>query len=62
MAKLFISELLIRISNIGMQILGGHAYTMDHDMQRYWRDGRNATVGAGTSQIQRTLIARELGL
>jgi alkylation response protein AidB-like acyl-CoA dehydrogenase len=31
-------------------------------VQRHWRDGRNATIGGGTSQIQRQLIARELGL
>lgn len=62
MAKLFVSEMLARTSTLGMQILGGHAYTMDHDMQRYWRDARNVTVGGGTSQIQRELIARGLGL
>ncbi|MGD9945205.1 MAG: acyl-CoA dehydrogenase family protein [Burkholderiaceae bacterium] len=62
MAKLFVSELFARLTTQGMQILGGHAYTLDHDMQRHWRDARNATVGGGTSQIQRQLIARELGL
>lgn len=62
MAKLFVSEALQKITNVGMQVLGGHAYTTDHDMQRHWRDARNATVGGGTSQIQRQLIARELGL
>ncbi len=62
MAKLYVSEMLARTTTLGMQILGGHAYTTDHDMQRYWRDARNATVGGGTSQIQRQLIARELGL
>lgn len=62
MAKLYVSEMLQRITATGMQILGGHAYTTDHAMQRHWRDARNATVGGGTSQIQRQLIARELGL
>ncbi|MBU67024.1 MAG: acyl-CoA dehydrogenase [Cupriavidus sp.] len=62
MAKLYVSEMLQRVTASGMQILGGHAYTTDHDMQRHWRDARNATVGGGTSQIQRQLIARELGL
>lgn len=62
MAKLYVSEMLQRITASGMQILGGHAYTTDHAMQRHWRDARNATVGGGTSQIQRQLIARELGL
>ncbi|AZS81018.1 acyl-CoA dehydrogenase [Achromobacter xylosoxidans] len=62
MAKLYVSEMLQRVTASGMQILGGHAYTTDHAMQRHWRDARNATVGGGTSQIQRELIARELGL
>lgn len=62
MAKLYVSEMLQRATQTGMQILGGHAYTYDHDMQRHWRDARNASVGGGTSQIQRELIARELGL
>lgn len=62
MAKLYVSEMLQRVTSAGMQILGGHAYTTDHAMQRHWRDARNATVGGGTSQIQRQLIARELGL
>ncbi|WP_454689711.1 acyl-CoA dehydrogenase family protein [Achromobacter aloeverae] len=62
MAKLYVSEMLQRVTAAGMQVLGGHAYTTDHDMQRYWRDARNATVGGGTSEIQRQLIARELGL
>ncbi len=61
MAKLFVSEMLQRVTAAGMQILGGHAYTTDYAIQRHWRDGRNATVGGGTSQIQRQLIARELG-
>ncbi|GAA5232132.1 acyl-CoA dehydrogenase [Verticiella sediminum] len=62
MAKLYVSEMLQRVTSSGMQILGGHAYTTDHAMQRHWRDARNATVGGGTSQIQRELIARELAL
>lgn len=62
MAKLFVSETFARITTQGMQILGGAAYTYDHDMQRYWRDARNGTIGGGTSQIQRQLIGRELNL
>ena len=62
MAKLHASEMLVRLTTLGMQVLGGHAYTYDHDMQRYWRDARNSTVGGGISQIQRQLIAREIGL
>lgn len=60
MAKLFVSEMLARVTTQGMQILGGAAYTYDHDMQRHWRDARNGTVGGGTSQIQKELIGRDL--
>lgn len=60
MAKLFVSEMLVRATTTGMQILGGHAYTYDHSMQRFWRDARNCTVGGGTSQIQKDLINRSL--
>lgn len=62
MAKLFGSETLARVTNKGMQILGGYGFMMEYDMQRYFRDARVATVTAGTSQIQRTIIARQLGL
>lgn len=62
MAKLYCSEMHVRVTTQGMQILGGHGFTMDHDMQRYWRDARNSTVGGGTSQIMRGIIARGLGL
>jgi alkylation response protein AidB-like acyl-CoA dehydrogenase len=62
MAKLYVSEMLQRVTAMGMQVLGGHAYTTDHGIQRHWRDARNATVGGGTSQIQRQIVARELGL
>lgn len=62
MAKLFGSETLARVTNKGMQILGGYGFMMEYDMQRYFRDSRVATVTAGTSQIQRTIIARQLGL
>lgn len=62
MAKLFTSEMLVRATTTGMQILGGAAYTYDHSMQRFWRDARNCTVGGGTSQIQKDLINRNLSL
>ena len=60
MAKLFVSEMLCRVTTQGMQVLGGAAYTYDHDMQRHWRDARNGTVGGGSSQIQKELIGRDL--
>ena len=62
MAKLFGSETYARISNQGMQIMGGYGYSMEYDMQRHFRDSRVLTVSAGSSQMQRTVIARSMGL
>ena len=62
MAKLFGSEALVRATNNGMQILGGFGYIMETDMQRYFRDARIVTVSAGSSQVQRNIIARAIGL
>jgi len=62
MAKLLATETLQRVSSKGMQILGGYGYSFEFDMQRYFRDGRLYTVGEGTSEIQRNIIARDMGL
>jgi len=62
MAKLFSSETYVKVANLGMQIFGGYGYSMEFDMQRHFRDSRSATIAAGTSQIQRNLIAGLMGL
>jgi alkylation response protein AidB-like acyl-CoA dehydrogenase len=62
MAKLFGSEVFARVTNLGMQIMGGYGYMMEYNMQRHFRDARITTVTAGTSQMQRNTIARHLGL
>jgi len=62
MAKLLTSETYVKCSNMGMQIFGGYGYSMEFDMQRHYRDARSATIAAGTSQIQRNLIAGLMGL
>jgi alkylation response protein AidB-like acyl-CoA dehydrogenase len=61
-AKLFCSETYVKVANLGMQVLGGYGYNMEFDMQRYFRDSRAATVAAGSSQIQRNLLANLMGL
>ena len=61
-AKLFGSEALQRATNTGMQLMGGAGFMMEYDMQRYWREARVATVTAGSSQIQRTVLARAIGV
>jgi alkylation response protein AidB-like acyl-CoA dehydrogenase len=61
-AKLFGSEALQRATNTGMQLMGGAGFMMEYDMQRFWREARVATVTAGSSQIQRTVLARAIGV
>jgi alkylation response protein AidB-like acyl-CoA dehydrogenase len=62
MAKLFSSETLQNVSRMGMQILGGHSMLPEADMERYFREGMQCTIGGGTSQIQRTIIAKTMRL
>ncbi len=62
MAKLFAAETYVKVANNGMQVMGGYGYNMEFDMQRYFRDSRAATVAAGSSQIQRNLLANLMGL
>jgi alkylation response protein AidB-like acyl-CoA dehydrogenase len=61
MAKLFASETLQSVSRDGVQIMGGAGMLPEADMERYFREGMQATIGGGTSQIQRNLIARSMG-
>jgi len=61
MVKLFTAETLQKILADSMQIHGGYGYMMEYPIQRYWRDGRLFTITEGTSEIQRLVIARELG-
>lgn len=62
MAKLLAAEAYVKASNVGMQIMGGFGYNMEFDMQRHYRDARAATIAAGTSELQRNLIAGQMGL
>ncbi len=62
MAKLFTSETYVKVANQAMQIFGGMGYTEEFDMARHYRDARASTIAAGTSQIQRNLIANLMGL
>jgi acyl-CoA dehydrogenase len=60
--KLHTGETYKAVSDMGLQILGGYGYCMDYPLQRFFRDSRLAVIGAGTSEIQRNIIARGLGL
>ena len=45
-----------------MQILGGAGYTMEYDMQMFFRDARIGPIGGGSNEIQRNIIAKQMGL
>ncbi|WP_336334475.1 acyl-CoA dehydrogenase family protein [Pseudomonas putida] len=62
MAKLYASETLKQCALDGMQILGGFANLPEADMERYLRESIQCTIGGGTSQIQRTIIAKSMRL
>ncbi len=62
MAKYYCSEVAKRAALQGVQILGGYGYTMEYDAQRYLRDVLILSIGGGTSQIQKNIIGKQLGL
>ncbi len=60
--KLYTAESYKSIADMSLQILGGYGYCMEYPMQRFFRDSRLATIGGGTSEIQKNIIATSLGL
>jgi alkylation response protein AidB-like acyl-CoA dehydrogenase len=60
MAKLYASEMSVRVCEEAIQIHGGYGYTKDYPPEKYWRDSKLCTIGEGTSEIQRIVIARQL--
>ncbi|MFY0522749.1 acyl-CoA dehydrogenase family protein [Archangium gephyra] len=60
MAKLFASEVATRACNKAVQIHGGYGYTREFPVERYLRDAKLCEIGEGTSEIQRSIIAREV--
>jgi alkylation response protein AidB-like acyl-CoA dehydrogenase len=60
MAKLFASEMGVKVCEEAIQIHGGYGYTKDYPPEKYWRDSKLCTIGEGTSEIQRMIIAREI--
>ena len=61
-AKLFASEIASKVCNLCVQIHGGYGYIEDFPAERFLRDAKLCEIGEGTSEIQRLLIARQLGL
>lgn len=62
MCKLYASEVAMRATTKAVQIFGGYGYTRDYPVERFFRDAKLTEIGEGTSEIQRLVIARQLGL
>jgi alkylation response protein AidB-like acyl-CoA dehydrogenase len=60
MAKLFASEAAVRIADEAVQIYGGYGFIKDYPVEKFYRDVKLCTIGEGTSEIQRLVIARQL--
>src|SRR5579871_3960225 len=60
MAKLYASEVAVRCANEGVQIHGGYGFIKDYPAEKFYRDVKLCTIGEGTSEIQRLVIARQL--
>ncbi len=60
MAKLFSSELAVKASSMAVQIFGGYGFIKDYPVEKFYRDSKLATIGEGTSEIQRWIIAQKV--
>ena len=60
MAKLYASEVAVKICDEGVQLHGGYGFIKDYPAEKFYRDVKLCTIGEGTSEIQRLVIAREV--
>ncbi len=60
MAKYYASEIAVKTANDAVQIFGGYGYTKDFPVEKFYRDAKLCTIGEGTSEIQKIVIAREV--
>lgn len=60
MAKYYASEVAVKVATEAVQIFGGYGYTKDFPVEKYYRDSKLCTIGEGTSEIQKLVIAREI--
>jgi alkylation response protein AidB-like acyl-CoA dehydrogenase len=60
MAKYYASEMATEVANEAVQIFGGYGYTKEYPVEKYFRDAKLCTIGEGTSEIQKLVIAREV--
>lgn len=62
MAKLFVGQVVNRVADEALQIFGGAGYMLEYPIQRNWRDARLIRIGAGTDEVMKEIIAKQLGL
>jgi len=60
MAKLYASEVAVKVANEALQVFGGYGYTKDFPAEKFYRDAKLCTIGEGTSEIQKIVIAKSL--
>ena len=60
MAKYFSSEVAVKVSSEAIQIFGGYGFTKDFPVERFYRDSKLCTIGEGTSEIQKIVIAKQI--
>lgn len=60
MAKMYASEVCVRVANEAVQIHGGYGYTKDFPVEKFYRDAKLCTIGEGTTEIQKLVIARNI--
>ena len=59
MVKYYASEIAVKIATDAVQIFGGYGYTKDFPVEKFYRDSKLCTIGEGTSEVQKIVIARE---
>jgi alkylation response protein AidB-like acyl-CoA dehydrogenase len=59
MAKYYSSEVAVKVATDAVQIFGGYGYTKDFPVEKFYRDSKLCTIGEGTSEVQKIVIARE---
>jgi alkylation response protein AidB-like acyl-CoA dehydrogenase len=60
MAKYYAAEVCVKVANEAVQVFGGYGYTKDFPVEKFYRDAKLCTIGEGTSEIQKVVIAREI--
>jgi alkylation response protein AidB-like acyl-CoA dehydrogenase len=60
MAKMYASEVCVKVANEAVQIHGGYGYTKDYPVEKFYRDAKLCTIGEGTTEIQKLVISRNI--